>query len=145
MQTSLAILAALAAAACFTVHADAADVRAKAEVACRPTGVSLQYDCTIKLSNARTGQPLTGVTLMVGAEMPSMPMAHNVRPVKAEPEAQPGTYQARLELEMTGVWALRLDVSGPLRDRVVVVMRFDDHVAPGPAPDAPAGHMRKSK
>jgi hypothetical protein len=63
---------------------------------------------------------------MVGADMPSMPMAHNVRPVKAEAGAQPGSYRARLELEMTGVWALRLDLSGPVRDRLISVLRFDD-------------------
>jgi hypothetical protein len=117
-----------------SVGAAAADVRAKAEVTCRPAKESLQYDCIITLTNARTNAPLTGVTLMVGADMPSMPMAHNVRSVKAEAGSEPGSYRARLELEMTGVWALRLDLSGPLRDRVVAVLRFEhDTVAPASA------------
>ena len=111
--------------------ADAADARVEADVTCRPGKESLQYDCLIMLKDARTNAPLTGVTLSVGADMPSMPLAHNVRPVKAEAGAQPGAYRARLELEMTGVWALRLDIGGPRRDRVVKVMRFDEaEVAP---------------
>jgi hypothetical protein len=114
--------------------ADAADIRAKADVTCQPAKESLHYDCVITLTNARTNAALTGVTLMVGADMPSMPMAHNVRPVKAEAGSEPGSYRARLELEMTGVWALRLDLSGPLRDRVVAVLRFEhDTVAPASA------------
>jgi branched-chain amino acid transport system permease protein len=115
--------------------AHGADVRAKADVSCRPAGGSLQYECAIKLSDARTDQPLSGVTLMVGADMPSMPMAHNVRPVRAQPGTEPGSYRARLALEMTGVWAVRLDLSGPVRDRVISVLRFEeDKVAPATSP-----------
>ena len=114
--------------------------RAKADVACRPTGTTLQYDCSITLTNARTSEPLGGVTLTVGADMPSMPMMHNVRPVAATPGAQPGTYQARILLEMHGDWALQLNLSGRLRDRVVTTLRFDpDKVAPAPA-TKPAPH-----
>jgi hypothetical protein len=128
------ILLALGVVAFMASGVEGADIRAKAEVTCRPAGASLQYDCVIKLSNARTSEPLTGVTLMVGADMPSMPMAHNVRPVKAE-ATEPGTYRARIDLEMTGVWALQFNLSGPLRDRVVKVMRFeDDKVAPAASP-----------
>lgn len=143
-RRAFAILVATAAAACLAGGAPAADIRAKAEVSCRATAESLQYDCTIKLTNARTNAPLTGVTLMVGADMPSMPMAHNVPPVKAEAEAEPGTYRARLELEMTGVWALHLNIGGPLRDRVVKVMRFEDeHATPGPTPKGPSTDYKR--
>ena len=138
-RRAFAILVVAVAAAGLAGGAPAADIRAKAEVSCRATAESLQYDCTIKLTNARTNAPLTGVTLMVGADMPSMPMAHNVPPVKAETATEPGTYRARLELEMTGVWALQLNIGGPLRDRVVKVMRFEDeHATPGPAPKGPS-------
>jgi YtkA-like len=114
--------------------ADAADSRVAADVTCRPGKESLQYDCVIMLTDARTNAPITGVTVSVGADMPSMPLAHNVRPVKAVAGAKPGAYVAQLELEMTGVWALRLDIGGRLRDRVVKVMRFDDaEVAPAPS------------
>jgi hypothetical protein len=118
-------------AVCLPAGSVIAQVRAKADVACRPAGATLQYDCTILLTNSRTNEPLTGVTLTVGADMPSMPMMHNVRPVKAEPGSAPGTYQARLALEMHGDWALQLNLAGPLRDRVVRTMRFDpDRVMP---------------
>ena len=68
--------------------AAAADVRAKADVACQPTATALVYDCAIKLTDARSGVPLTGVQVTVGADMPSMPMAHNVRPARAKPAAR---------------------------------------------------------
>jgi hypothetical protein len=127
--------------ACFAGVATAANERAKAEVSCRPATDTLQYDCVIKLTNARTGAPLTGVTLTVGADMPSMPMMHNVRPVKASPAQEPGAYQARVVLEMHGDWALQLNVSGSVRDRVIKTMRFDpDAVVPSTAPDKPASH-----
>ena len=74
---------------------------------------SLVYDCIIKLSNARTSAPLEQATVTVGADMPSMPMAHNVRPVIAKATGTPGEYQARLALEMFGDWAVRLKIGGP--------------------------------
>ena len=138
MTIRLACALALAIGAPATAFAQA---RAKAEVACRPTGTVLQYDCSIALTNARSGEPLGGVTLTVGADMPSMPMMHNVRPVAATPGSPPGTYQARLMLEMHGDWALQLNLSGALRDRVVTVIRFDpDKATPAPAAKAPPRH-----
>ena len=103
----------------------AADVKAKAEVSCAATAKPLEYDCTIKLSDPRSGAALTGVDVTVGADMPSMPMAHNVKPVKAMPGSEPGTYRARIELEMHGDWAVKVDLAGPVRDRIVKSMRFE--------------------
>jgi hypothetical protein len=105
-----------------------AQARAKADASCRPAGATLQYDCTVKLIDARTKEPLAGASVTVGADMPSMPMAHNIRPAKAAPAAEPGAYEVRLELEMHGDWALRIDVVGPVRDRVIVPLRFEDKV-----------------
>ena len=129
-----AILAGLIAAAALADAASAQAVRAKADVACKPAGQLLHYDCVIKLMNARTSEPLSGVTLTVGADMPSMPMMHNVRPVTATP-GEAGTYRARLELEMHGDWAVQLNLSGPVRDRVVANIRFDPDLA---APTVPS-------
>jgi hypothetical protein len=127
-------LAAVLALALIPALAAAQDIRAKAEISCKPTKESLKYDCTFRLVDAKTNKPLTGVTLTVGADMPSMPGAHNVRPVTAEPHGEPGTYRAQLELEMAGIWAVQLNISGPARDRVVKALRFDDVNAPaGPA------------
>src|SRR6266702_2891588 len=36
-----------------------ADARAKADISCRPAANKLQYDCTIKLTDARTDEPPT--------------------------------------------------------------------------------------
>jgi nitrogen fixation protein FixH len=119
--------------------AGAQNIRAKAELVCEPTKESLKYDCRIKLVDARTNAPLTGVTLTVGADMPSMPGAHNVRPVTAEAQAD-GTYRALLELEMTGVWAVQLNIAGATRDRIVKVLRFGDDQA---AQEPPHKHQHK--
>jgi hypothetical protein len=97
----------------------AAAQRLDAQVDCKPTKQDLVYDCRILLTEARSGTPVSGAELAVGADMPSMPMAHNVKPVKAAPGAAPGEYSARIELEMFGEWALKLDVRKPVRDRIV--------------------------
>lgn len=94
-----------------------------ARLDCRHTGKDLVYDCRISLS--RGGEPLTGVQLTVGADMPSMPMAHNVKPVKAQSTKTPGEYRARLDLEMMGEWAVKLRLAGPVRDQLVLHYEFD--------------------
>ena len=119
-----------------------AQVRAKAEVSCRPGAEKLQYDCVIKLANSRTSEPLSGLTLMVGADMPSMPAAHNVRPVKATEDEDKGTYRARIALEMHGDWALRLDLSGAVRDRVIKILRFESDRVDETTPARPSGRHR---
>jgi hypothetical protein len=132
---AMGAIAMLAVVGAEEVHAQ---VRAKADVSCRPATEQLQYDCIIKLANSRTGEPLSGLTLTVGADMPSMPAAHNVRPVKATEDPDKGTYRAHIVLEMHGDWALRLDLSGAVRDRVVKVLRFESdgvgEATPVPAP-----------
>jgi hypothetical protein len=102
-----------------------AQVRAKADVDCKPAAQKLQYDCVIKLANTRTSEPLSGLTLTIGADMPSMPGAHSVRPIVAKEDSDRGTYRARIALEMHGDWALQLNLSGEIRDRVVKVLRFE--------------------
>jgi hypothetical protein len=97
--------------------------KVQARLDCRPAGAELVYDCAIRLT--RQGKPLSGAQLAVGADMPSMPMAHNVKPVKAKPGRQPGEYLARLELEMHGEWAVKLRLSGPVRDLIVKKMKFE--------------------
>jgi hypothetical protein len=115
-RTMIFVVLASAAAPVFAQRLDA-------EVDCRPTKHDLVYDCKIVLKEAKTGKPVSGADLAVGADMPSMPMAHNVKPVKAAPGTAPGEYTARIELEMFGEWALKLDVRKPVRDRIV--KKFD--------------------
>ena len=135
------ILASAIAGLCATA-ALAAD-RASAVIECKATPEALVYDCTIKLANARSAALLEGATVTVGADMPSMPMAHNVRPVIAKATGKPGEYQARLALEMHGDWALRLTVTGPLRDQLVAVKSFNaagSGPPHGKAGRSPRGH-----
>jgi YtkA-like protein len=141
-MTPARVAAVLSAAAfCAASVEDAlAQARASADVICRPSRARLQYDCMIKLTDARTKAPLAGATLTVRADMPSMPMAHNIRPAKAAPGSEPGAYNLRLELDMHGHWSLRIDVAGPVRDRVVVPLVFDDEGAHPPAPSRPTPH-----
>ena len=98
--------------------------KVQARLDCSPAGDELAYDCVIRLT--RDGQPLGGARLSVGADMPSMPMAHSVKPVKAKPGRQPGEYLARLELEMHGEWAVKLRLSAPVRDQLVLHYRFTE-------------------
>src|SRR5262249_58426804 len=100
-----------------------AQVRAKADVSCQPAE-RLQYDCIIKLADSRTSAPLSGLTLTVGADMPSMPAVHNVRPGKATEEQDKGIYRARIALEISRTWPLGLELSGTVRDRVGKLLRF---------------------
>lgn len=95
----------------------------RAQLDCKPTGEDFVYDCTVMLM--RGGQPLQGAQVTVGADMPSMPMAHNVRPAKAQPGAKPGEYKVRLELEMMGEWTVKLRLAGPVRDQLILHYDFD--------------------
>lgn len=99
--------------------------RLRVDLACKPVANDeLAYDCAIKLSDTR-GKPVPGAEIVVGADMPSMPMAHNVAPVQAKSAAEPGTYDARLELEMHGEWAVKMRLSKPRNDQFVRRLRFE--------------------
>lgn len=100
--------------------------RAKADVDCKATGEKLVYDCTIVLMNKTSGDPIPGAKISVKADMPSMPMAHNAPPVDAKAMGKPGNYHARLKFEMLGEWTLTIDVSGPLRDRLVKKLQLGE-------------------
>ena len=140
----LQLFAALAIVVCFSGALSAAEVRAKADVTCQPTGKPLQYDCTIRLLHARTDAPLTDVTVMVGADMPSMPMMHNVRPVQANVGRSPDTHEVRIDLEMLGDWALRINLTGKVRDRIVKVLRFEqDRVDPATTSAKPPSQRKQ--
>ncbi len=119
------MLRALFALLLLTAAVPALAQRVAANVECKPAGRKLTYDCTIKLTEASSGTPISGAKITVGADMPSMPMAHSMRPVPAKAGAEPGTYGARLELEMRGEWAVKMRVSGPVQDQVIKTLRFE--------------------
>jgi hypothetical protein len=96
----------------------------KAELKCKLTRTDYVYECTILLE--RSGRPLSGAVVTVGADMPSMPMAHSLKPVKAKPGRAPGEYEATLDLEMLGEWAVKLRLAGPVKDQLILHYDFDE-------------------
>jgi len=96
----------------------------RADMQCKAAGKDLIYNCVIRL--ARADQPVNGAQLTVGAEMPSMPDAHSVKPAKARPGKGPGEYLVRLDLDMPGEWDVKLRLSGPVRDQVMLHYEFDE-------------------
>ncbi len=107
----------------FPVAIQAAE-RARADVECTSTDQKLVYDCIIVLTGRNSGTAMDSVEFTVAADMPSMPMAHNVKPVKAMPTGEPGRYHARIALAMHGEWVLKMDVSSPARDMIIFKMHF---------------------
>ena len=106
--------------------------RAAAEVTCEPAGETLVYSCAIAVKGRKSGEPVVAEALSVKADMPGMPMAHNIPPASAAPmDGMPGHYKATLELEMHGEWALAIEVDGKtagtgarVRDKVIVKREF---------------------
>jgi hypothetical protein len=101
--------------------------KVRGDLECRFTGTDFVYDCTVRLE--RGGKPLQGVRISIGADMPSMPMAHNLKPVVARAGKAPGEYHATLDLDMAGEWAIKLRLSGPVRDQLVLLYQFDERGA----------------
>ena len=99
----------------------------RADMQCKRAGKDLIYNCVLRL--ARADQPVSGAQLTVEPEMPSMPEAHKLKPVKGRPGPGPGEYLVRLDLDMPGEWALRVRLSGPVRDQVVLRYTFDERGA----------------
>ncbi len=114
---------AIAAALCLASTA-AAQERMGAEVSCTQVGTTMAYDCLLMLKGRNSGQPIQGAGIVVGADMPSMPMAHNIKPVKAEPTGKPGEYKFRIALDMHGEWALKIRLAKRRQDLIVHKMMF---------------------
>ncbi|MDE0780827.1 MAG: FixH family protein [Alphaproteobacteria bacterium] len=123
--------------------------RKDADITCKPTDTKLVYNCMISLTGKKTGMPIEGAEFMVGAEMPSMAGAHNVKPVHAKPQDTPGMYSASVRLEMFGEWAITLHLKRPNRDRVVKKLRFEseeshaEHKHSSSMDDTANGQMKK--
>jgi YtkA-like len=111
--------------------------RPQVDLRCEAHGLGPMLDCRVQLKGPQ-GEPMTGASVTLGATMPSMPMAHSVRPVKTAPGAAPGEYRGELALEMGGVWAVEIDIAGPVRDRVVRVLMATECADNGRCPAPPA-------
>jgi hypothetical protein len=101
-----------------------AQERMGADVSCNRVGTTMQYDCLLMLKGMLSGHPIQGAAIVVGADMPAHPMAHNVKPVKAEATGKPGEYRFRIALEMHGEWALKIRLAQPRQDLIVHKMMF---------------------
>ena len=101
-----------------------AQERMGADVPCKRIGQTMEYDCLLMLKGKLSGHPIQGAGVVVGAVMPAMPMAHNIKPVKAEATGKPGEYKFRLALEMHGEWALKIRLAKPRQDLIVHTMMF---------------------
>lgn len=99
--------------------------RPAVDLQCVSFGMGPQLECTVRLRGA-DGQPLGGAAVMLDATMPSMPMAHRVKPAAATATGAPGEYRGRLALEMNGAWAVQVDIAGPVRDRVARTLQIDE-------------------
>lgn len=108
------ITALLATAAAGAAAAEPLDAR----IDCTPAGGGPVYDCVIALVEPGTGAPVPDARFTVRADMPLMPMAHNIRPVDAVPAGPPGSYRARLELDMHGTWAVMLRIVEPVQAEI---------------------------
>ena len=93
------------------------------EVQCNSTEEKLIYDCMISLKDTKTKEKISGAKFMVSADMPSMPGAHNVKPVIAHSMGL-GKYHVILNLEMYGEWILKMDFTKPRRNRIVKKIIF---------------------
>ena len=96
----------------------------KSQTDCTATSKKFQYNCNVLFFHKK--EPISGYSGIVGAKMPSMAMAHNVKPVKfSEKEGMAGHYEFIIQLEMLGEWMFQYDISTPKRDRVMEKLIFD--------------------
>ena len=96
----------------------------KSQTECTATQKKFQYNCNVLFFQKK--EPMSGYSGIVGAKMPSMAMAHNVKPVKfSEKEGMAGHYEFTIQLEMLGEWMVQYDISIPKRDRVMEKLIFN--------------------
>ena len=96
----------------------------KSKTECTATAKKFEYNCTVLFLHKK--KPMSGYSGIVGATMPSMAMAHNVKPVKfTEKEGMAGHYEFIIQLEMLGEWMFQYDISIPKRDRVMEKLIFN--------------------
>ena len=96
----------------------------KSQTECTATSKKFEYNCNVIFFHKK--EPMSGYSGIVGATMPSMAMAHNIKPVKfTKKEGMAGHYKFTIQLEMLGEWMFQYDISTPKRDRVMEKLIFD--------------------
>ena len=95
----------------------------KSQTECMATSKKFQYNCNVLFFHKK--EHMSGYSGIVGAKMPSMAMAHNVKQVKfSEKEGMAGHYEFTIQLEMLGEWMFQYDISIPKRNRVMEKLIF---------------------
>ncbi len=94
----------------------------KTETNCKKTEVRLKYDCLVIIKKGDDN--INNAEVMVGADMPSMPMAHNVKPVKVDKSKKDGEYSFVIQLEMLGEWKFIYNFTKPERDKIFEKLDF---------------------
>ncbi len=92
---------------------------------CEPTQIQLSYHCSFVIKDKKTNKPVDNIKLIIGADMPSMPMAHHIRPVLATKTEEIGVFNARIQLAMYGKWLLTIKVTGSRNDILVDTVTFN--------------------
>ena len=91
---------------------------------CIPTKKSNQFSCKVMISDGT--EPVVDKEIVVSAMMPSMPMAHNVKPAKLKMlNGMEGHYEFIIELEMLGEWMFSYDLQKPEKIRSIEKIIFD--------------------
>lgn len=90
----------------------------------KKTGKPLEREAVLTVTD-KQGQPVSGASIEVNVDMPSMPMMHKVPKAIAEPAGQPGLYRTRFTLEMAGEWAAQIEVKSPVRTKVIKKFNVD--------------------
>ena len=90
---------------------------ARTQTNCMPHKQLLAYTCQVTLWSHN--EPVSNASMSVSADMPSMPMAHNMRQIIVTPVVGlAGQYEFILEVEMAGQWRLIYNILSPFVDRV---------------------------
>ena len=101
--------------------------RPEVDVNCKPTKEKYVYHCMFDVTGKKSQEPIKAAIFRVNANMPTMPMAHNVKPIEPVPiPEKPGTYHGNLQLEMMGEWTLKMTFKKPVRDVVVRKLMFGE-------------------
>lgn len=95
------------------------------QLAVEPTGTHLERELTIFLLDRATGDPVVGARVLVGADMVTMPMMHDVEHVHVMPGDVPGQYKARIRFEMPGEWVVTVAVTGARSARFTRKIQVD--------------------
>jgi hypothetical protein len=105
------------------------DERPEVEVECQATEQKLEFKCIFNVKGRKLGEAFSDAVFEVNVDMPSMPLVHNVRPIKPKAMAEPGFYHGLLKLEMLGDWVLKITFSKPVRDVVIKKLSFGGYEA----------------